>query len=123
MSRRALEALADALTHYSGFLEPGSPLYKARNPIGLRPIKPEHPRDENGYRVFRSLLDGLQAAHFDLDVKLSGRLSPDSTLQDLAAAYGRKATEAQAWARFLRQALADETITHRTAIRRFIEEQ
>ena len=123
MNRPTLEALADALTHYSGFLEPGSPLYRARNPIGLRPLKAEHPRDEHGYRIFRSVLDGMQAALFDLEVKLTGRLGPESTLTDLASAYGRKATEAQAWARFLRQALADETITHRTAIRRFIEEQ
>lgn len=123
MDRQRLEPLLDALMHYSGFLEPGSPLNRARNPLGLRPLKAEQPRDDNGYRVFRSILDGMQAALFDLEIKLTGRLSPDSTLQDLATAYNRKATEAQAWARHLRQALADNTITAHTSIRRFIEEQ
>lgn len=123
MDRQRLEPLLDALMHFSGFLEPGSALNKARNPLGLRPLKPEQPRDENGYRVFRSILDGMQAALFDLDIKIHGRLSPDSTLTDLATAYGRKATEAQAWARFLRKSLADETISHHTAIQRLIEEK
>lgn len=118
-----LEALAEAIAHFSGYIEPTHPLYIARNPGGLRPIKAEHPRDDNGYRVFRSVLDGYQALMFDLRVKLGGRLSVDSSLIDLAAIYGRKPTEAQAWARFLRQALSDASITQHTAIQRFIEEK
>lgn len=123
MDRRVVEALAEAISHYSGYMEPSSPLYKARNPLGLRPMKPEHPFDEFGNRIFRSVLDGMQAAIFDLEVKLGGRLSPSSTLTDLATAYGRKATEAQAWARFLRQALDDQTISAKTEIQRFIEDK
>ena len=122
MDRQKLEPLLDALTHFSGFLEPGSPLNRARNPLGLRPLKPEQPRDEHGFRVFRSVLDGMQAALFDLEIKVCGRLAPESTLTDLACSYGHKATVAQAWARHLRKALADETITHHTAIKRFIED-
>jgi len=123
MDRRTVEALAEAISHYSGYMEPSNPLYRARNPLGLKPMKPEHPFDEFGNRIFRSVLDGMQAAIFDLEVKLNGRLSPSSTLGDLAAAYGRKATEAQAWARFLRQALDDQTISAKTEIQRFIEEK
>ena len=123
MDRQRLEPLLDALMHFSGFLEAGSPLNRARNPLGLRPLKPEQPRDENGFRVFRSILDGMQAALFDLDIKVNGRLAPESTLADLACSYGHKATVAQAWARFLRKSLGDETISHHTAIKRFLEEK
>src|SRR4051812_43054657 len=111
MDRRIVEAIAEAISHYSGYHEPTSPLYRARNPLGLRPLKPEHPFDEFGNRVFRSILDGMQAAIFDLEVKMGGRLGPSSTLADLATAYGKKPTEAQAWSRFLRAALDDTTIT------------
>lgn len=121
MNRKTLEALAEAITHYSGYLDPTSSLYHARNPLGLRPMKPEQPRDEHGNRIFRSVLDGMQAALFDLEVKLNGRLSPESTLTDLAIAYNRKLTEATAWAKFLRQALVDESISHRTMIKDLLE--
>jgi hypothetical protein len=123
MDRLVFEALADAITHFTGYNDPASPLWVARNPFGLRPTKPEHPFDEFGNRIFRSVLDGLQSAHFDLHVKLTGRLSPEATLTDLATAYGRKPTEAAAWAKWLRSALKDPTISARTEIRRFIEEQ
>lgn len=123
MDRRTLGFLVEAMTHYSGYLTPGSSLHLASNPIGLRPTKPEHPFDEEGNRIFNCGLDGMQGAYFDLEIKLLGRLSPDSTLTDLATAYGRKATEAQAWAKWLRSALNDPTISARTAISRFIEEQ
>jgi hypothetical protein len=121
MDRRILEAIAEAIAHYSGYQQPGSPLYAARNPIGLRPMKAEQPRDEQGHRIFRSVLDGMQAALFDLETKLTARMTPESTLADLAMAYGRQLTEAQAWARFLRQALNDNDISARTQIRRFID--
>lgn len=122
IARSTLEALAEAMAHYSGYLEPSHPLYRARNPIGLKPMRPDQPRTDEGYRIFKSVLDGMQAAIFDLEVKLGGRLSPDSTLTDLATAYGRKQTEAQAWSRFLRAALNDQSISAHTAIRRFIED-
>lgn len=122
MQRRVLESLVESIAHYSGYADPSSPLYKARNPIGLRPLKPEQPFDEFGNRIFRSVLDGFQAALFDVEVKIGGRLSPASTLTDLALSYGRKATEAQAWARFLRQALDDEAINAKTQISKFLEE-
>jgi hypothetical protein len=122
MNRLIAEMIVEAISEYSGY-EPGSPLYRARNPIGLRPLKPEHPFDEFGNRVFRSILDGFQSAIFDVEIKVGGRLSPTSTLTDLALAYGRKPTEAAAWSRYLRKALNDETINARTEISRFLEEQ
>lgn len=122
MDRLMAEILVQAISHYSDFA-PGTPLFKARNPIGLRPLKPEHPFDEFGNRVFRSILDGYQSAIFDVEVKVGGRLSPTSTLTDLALAYGRKPTEAQAWSKYLRAALEDSTINARTEISRFLEEQ
>lgn len=122
IDRRTLEAFAEAISHFSGYNDPTSALYKARNPGGLRPMKPEHPHDELGNRVFKSMLDGMQALIFDLEVKLGGRLAPTATINDLAASYGRKATEAQAWVRFIRQALKDDTINARTQISKFLED-
>jgi hypothetical protein len=126
MQRRTLEALAEAISHVSGYTDPSSPVYRARNPGALKPRDERHTRDEHGFRVFNSVLDGMQALMRDLEIKLGvdgpGRLSADSTLSDLATAYGRQIAEAKAWANFLKRALDDESISPRTAIKRFIEE-
>jgi|SRR5579859_2375339 len=121
MNRQRLEALAEAIAHVSGYA-PGSPLYAARNPGGLRPTSEKHARDEHGNRVFRSVLDGMQALLFDLDIKVNGRLSPDSTLLDLAIAYHQQAA-AKAWARFLKAAVHDDSINPNTVLKQFLEDK
>jgi hypothetical protein len=121
MNRQRLEMLAEAIAHVSGYA-PGNPLYAARNPLGLRPSSEKHARDEHGNRVFRSVLDGWQAAIFDLDIKINGRLSPDSTLLDLAMAYHQKMA-AKTWARFLKQALADDSISPNTVLKQLLEKE
>ena len=121
MNRQRLEALAEAIAHVSGYA-PGSPLYAARNPGGLRPTSEKHARDEHGNRVFRSVLDGMQALLFDLDIKVNGRLSPDSTLLDLAIAYHQQQA-AKAWARFLKSALHDDSINPNTVLKQFLEDK
>src|SRR5208337_3662759 len=87
MNQLKLEALAEAITHYSGYQEPGSALWQARNPLGLKAYSPLHKHDNSGNRIFASLLDGLQAGIYDLSLKLSGKskahLLPLSTLMDL----------------------------------------
>ena len=103
-----LEALAEAIAEYSGY-QPGSPLWIARNPGGLKAYSPKHTKDEHGNRVFVSVLDGMQALIFDVKLKLEGRskarLSAKNTLADLAASYGKSPIEGDAWAKFLRKAL------------------
>jgi hypothetical protein len=120
-----LEALADAVVKYSGYLDPESAAYQNRNPGNLPAFSPKHPRDEVGKRQFRSHLDGYQALLFDLAVKCAGRshsgLKPDSTLRDLAAVYGQPETAAGYYAKFLRRALGDPSISDKTALSYFVE--
>lgn len=121
MNRQRLEVLAEAIAHVSGYA-PGKPLYYARNPGGLKPTSEKHARDEFGNRVFRSMLDGMQALLFDLDIKVNGRLSEGSTLRDLAVAYHQELA-AKTWARFLKAALRDDTIGPHTALKDFLEDK
>jgi len=121
-----LEALADAIVHYSGWDNPESELYQDRNPGGLKAFSPKHARDLKGLRVFKSLTDGYQALLFDLAIKCVGRsnthLKIESTLRDLICALGFPGTTAQYVARFLRRALRDDTISEKTQVNYFVME-
>lgn len=122
-----IEMLVEAISAYSGYNVPGSELYKARNPIGLRATSMKHAKDENGFRIFNSFLDGFQAALFDLSKKLSGnswaQLTHDSTLEDLAKAYSDDGygTSATAWAKYIRKAMDDDKVTTKTPLKYFLE--
>lgn len=124
MQRTKLEALAEAVSAYSGYSDPASPLYAARNPGGLKASG--QPDDEHGNRVFRSVIDGLQALFFDVELKVTGRsrakLKPESTLIDLSTSYNLPILTATAWARFLRKALNDSTISAHTPLSFFTKE-
>lgn len=124
MQRRRLEALAEAIAHVSGYHTPGSPLYLARNPGGLRAYG--KPADEHGNRIFNSIIDGWQALIFDTSLKLEGKskamLQPSDTLQEFAMAHRQSFTAADAYAKFLRKALQDDSIHKRTELRYFLEE-
>ncbi len=126
MDRRKLEAIAEAIASTSGYFIPDGPLHAARNPGGLPAFAPSHARNDAGHRTFASVLDGMQALLFDVEVKMLGkskaRLQPTNTLADFAVAFGQPATAAQAWSKFLRRALHDEKITHRTTIEYFLGE-
>ena len=126
MERRKLEALAEAVIAYSGYLNPDSELYAVRNPGGLKGIGVSHPKDDHGNRVFNSLIDGLQALLYDVELKVTGKsrahLKPDHTLIDLSNAYNVPITTAQAWSRFLRKALRDESVNAKTPLKYFLED-
>lgn len=87
---------------------------------------PEQRRDEQGMRIFRTLLDGYQALYFDLAIKCSGkshtRLRSTSTLRDLILAYGHPITMAKYVANFLKKALKDESVSDQTQLSYFTEE-
>jgi hypothetical protein len=123
---RKMEGLAEAIIKYSGYLEPSSELHAARNCGGLRATSMRHTKTESGYRIFNSFIDSVQALLFDLQTKLSGQswaqLTETSTLEDLALSYSQQSTAAAAWARFLRAALADPTITAKTTLQYFTKE-
>jgi len=127
MNQRKLEALAEAIAQTSGYQIPDHPLHLARNPGGLPAVLAAHKRNEQGARVFRSVLDGMQALLFDIETKLSGKsrakLQPTSTLSDFAVAFGQPTTAATAWSKFIRRALADETVGPKTQIQFFFGEK
>ena len=120
---RKIEALAEAVIRYSGYLEPSSDLYLARNPGALKSTSMRHVKNEKGYRIFNSFIDGVQALLFDIDLKITGKswakLQPTSTLRDLALSYSLETTTATAWARFLRAALRNENISGETELQYF----
>lgn len=126
MDRRILEAFAEAIAETSGYRNPEGDLYAARNPGGLPAVSSSHLKDVNGNRVFNSVLDGIQALIFDIEVKMSGkskaRLQPTNTLADFAVAFGQPATAAQPWAKFVRRALRDGSVTHKTTLSHFLGE-
>jgi hypothetical protein len=125
MQRRRLEALAEAVQHVTEYKIPGSPLYLARNPGGLKAYNGK-PADEHGSRVFGSVIDGLQALLFDTALKLEGMskhcLQPSDTLQEFAIAHGQPATAAEAYAKFLRRALQQDGINKKLTLSFFLEE-
>jgi hypothetical protein len=126
MNRRTIEAVAEAIAQTSGYNIPDSPVHAARNPGALPAFSPTHVRDTNGYRIFSSVLDGLQALMYDVELKMTGKarskLQPTNTLADFAVAFGQPATAAQAWSKFLRRALCDPSITHKTPLQHFLQE-
>jgi hypothetical protein len=126
MAVSRLEALADAIAHYSGWTNPESEAYQARNPGALPAISSKHIRNAKGQRVFRSMLDGYQALLFDLAIKCSGhshtRLKPISTLRELMLAYHQPDTTGKFVAKYLKRALQDEQISENTPLRYFVEE-
>jgi hypothetical protein len=125
MNKRKIEALAEAIADTSGYRNPDNALHAARNPGGLLAFSPTHKKNDAGHRVFNSMLDGWQALMFDIEVKLAGRsrakLGAVNTLGDFATAYGQPATAAQAWAKYMRRALAVEGVTHKTTLDFFME--
>jgi hypothetical protein len=124
MDKKRMEALAEAIASVSGYA-PGSALYKARNPGGLKAFG-KAPADENGFRIFNSIVDGWQALIFDTALKLSGAsramLQPGNTLQDFALSHKQPITAADAYAKFLRRALNDDSITKKTELMYFLED-
>ena len=124
MDRKVIEAVAEAIVKTSGYWNADNPIYDARNPGGLLAFSPTQTRDANGYRIFASSLDGMQALLYDVQLKLNGKsrskLAPKNTLADFAASCGLP-NAAVAWSAFLRKALHDAEIRPTTPISHFLE--
>jgi hypothetical protein len=101
-----LEAVADAIMAFEGW-HVGSRSYRNRNPGNLRPTSLADARDEEGYRVFPSLVTGYIALIADLQAKFTGRsraaLGPTATLADMMNVYAPSAdhNNPQAYAEFV----------------------
>ena len=93
-----LEALADSIQRFEGWIPPGmdpklpfgSTSWRNRNPGNLRPIPGLIvATDSRGYRVFPSLADGWTALTNDIKAKFAGshNLTDDSTLRNFFDIY------------------------------------
>jgi hypothetical protein len=120
-----IEALADAISYYNQSHDLDSPAYKNRNPGNLKAFSFRHIRDDDGRRVFNSLLDGYQALLFDIRIKAQGKSHAklgDGTISSLMKAYGHDGIAVGAYiAKRVRKALGDESIKSDTPITYFLE--
>lgn len=126
MSLSKYEALVDAIGRANGLADPESPCYLLRNPLMIRSFaRPgKHETDDQGRRIFSSLLSGYKAALFDIELKITGKsragLTPDSTLTNLLAVYGIKELGGiSTIVSFLRRALKDSTLSGSTPLSYF----
>lgn len=122
------EALVDAIANLNGFPHnPESEAYRLRNPLLIRSFaKPgKHEMDEQGRRVFPSLLGGYKAALFDMQLKLEGKsragLKPTDKLENLLRVYGITQLGGMAnVVSFLRRAFKDQSISKETELSYFL---
>ena len=130
MSVKRIEALIDAISSLNGIHNPESEAYQMRNPLLIgsfaRPGK--HEMDKKDRRVFNSLLSGYKAGLYDLDLKLRGfsrvGLKPTDPLTSLLAVYGlTEKLGIDKVVQFLKRALKDPTISSKTSLSYFIEEE
>lgn len=121
-----IEALVDAIGKANGIHSPESDCYRLRNPLLIRSFaRPgKHETDEQGRRVFASLLSGYKAALFDMELKITGKsragLLPTSTVANVLGVYGIKEPGGiSTVVSFLRRALNDQEISSATPLSYF----
>jgi len=127
---KKLEHLVLAIGRFHGVMDPSSEAYKLANPLLLRSfaLPGKHLINEAGIRIFDSLLNGLKAAMFDIELKASGKsranAGPDSTLEHFLKCYGiNSSAGCDHIVTFLRRALADETISRHTLMVYFADKE
>lgn len=130
---KRIEALADVIGFLNSIHDPESRSYQLRNPGMCRAysFKQLNSVDDQGYRVFTSLIGGYRFLNQDLIWKCSGqtrakgddgRLKPTSTLAELLKAFRLNGFEKQMQAvTFLNSALKTDEISTMTELKFFIE--
>lgn len=133
MAVKKIEALADAIGFLNRVHEPESRAYQNRNPGLCKAFsfKQLGATDDQGYRIFTSIIGGMRFLHQDLIWKCSGqtrakgehgKLKPTSTLTDLLKAFKLSDIENLMQAvGFLNTALQTEEITATTELQYFTE--
>lgn len=130
MAVNKIEALLDAIGRLNQIGVPESLAYKLRNPLLLKSYAKlgRHTTNSDGLRTFTSLLAGLKAGIFDLDLKLKGLsragLKSTDQLRNLLGVYGihEKAAIDNIVA-FIRRAINDESVSATTPLSFFIEKE
>jgi len=128
MSVNKIESLVDAIGRLNSINNPDSLAYQIRNPLLLVSFaKPgRHDVNEDGLRVFSSLLAGYKAATYDVLLKIKGLsragLKPTDALDNLLGCYriAEKAAKDNVLS-FVKRALKDDSLTLRTPLSYFLE--
>ena len=130
---KRIEALADVIGFLNGIHDPESEAYHLRNPGMCRAysFKQLNSVNDQGYRIFTSLIGGYRFLCQDLLWKCSGqtrakgdngRLKPTSTLAELLKAFRFTGFEKQMQAvAFLNSALKTDEISTTTELKFFLE--
>lgn len=126
-----LEAIVDSIGKLNGcFHNPDSDAYRLRSPLLVRSFAcaGKHEVDEQGRRVFDSILAGYTAAMFDVRLKLEGNsragLKPTDTLSNLLRVYGiTEPGGISAIVSFLRRALKNDQLSKDTPLAFFLKEE
>ena len=115
MSVNRIEALVDSIAFLHRAYQPDSEAYKLRNPMMLKNYAPpgKHKVDENGFRVFDSLLGGYKSGVYDVTIKLKGQsnsgIKVSDTLRNLLAVYSiNKEEDINVIVFFLRKAVSKD---------------
>lgn len=123
-----LEALCGAIAKLNGGYTPEAPCYFIRNPLKVRSFaRPgKHLITDEGLRIFPSILAGLKAGLFDLELKIKGQsragLKTTDTLSSLLNLYGITHKQAvDSVVSFVRRALHDDTVKGSTPLSYFID--
>ena len=123
-----LEALADAISHYSGYDDPTHRTYLARNPGRLKAFLPHQKKTLEDLRVFDKHVDGYAALMFDLSVKCTGKsrigLKATSPLKELLFSLDFNIGDGgvRNVVTYLRRALKDETLNDEVPLNYFVME-
>jgi len=123
-----IESIVDAIGRLNSVHSPDSLAYQIRNPLLLVSFaKPgRHDVNEDGLRVFGSMLAGYKAGCFDVSLKIKGLsragLRPADCLENLLGCYkivGKVARDNVV--AFIRRALKDESVSVHTPLSYFLE--
>lgn len=124
-----LEALLDAISKINNAYNPDGDLYHLRNPLKVRSFaRPgKHQITEDGLRIFPSILAGMKAGLFDLELKIKGQsragLKTTDSLSSLLGLYGVQSKQAvDSVVSFLRRAMKDQNVKASTELSYFIEQ-
>jgi len=134
MPIKKLEALADCIAFLNSFHDPESISYQNRNPGNCRAysFRQLNAVDDNGYRIFSSIIGGVRFLHQDLQWKCSGqtrakgesgKLKSTSTLADLLKSFKLSDIGNLMQAvDFLNKALKTDEVTEKTELKYFLSE-
>lgn len=128
MAVSRVEALSDAIGKLNQINVPESLSYQLRNPLLLKSYAKlgRHDVNSDGLRVFGSLLAGMKAGLFDLELKLKGLsragLKPTDQLKNLLGCYGIHDKAALDYiVAFIRRAISDQSVSATTQLSFFLE--